>query len=454
MAKKYLMTWMAPTRRWVKKFKGKMYFVSCRQLGIEDENKEASADAANDWWRAKQKELESAPPTEAEVRANAIKVWSMVQDWGMLDEAAREKLVDGILGEGQYQKLKQQAAAIEEQVHAPLPGRSIREQVETWKKLLLAICGAGQMSAGRYDAYCRNIEPFADWAGPDAAIDTIDEAKLEGYFTHLSVQVTTGKYSANYAHTLLMTAKQFVSRLAEQKLIPLPGNIRSRRLRFNHSAPKKVETFSTEEVRALLSACDGFSERTKLFLLLMLNCGMYQNDIAELTKEEVDWSKGTIRRARSKTRERNGPVVTYKLWPETFALLKRYRAKTGELALTTNKGKPLVRYWLENGRQRRYDVIQAVWTQLADKLGVAKIRLAMKYLRKTSASLLASHPHYKFYANHFLADSPRSVADRHYVVPSDPEFFEALAWLRGQILAIGSQPCVQGVPEQERQDQP
>jgi integrase len=453
MAKKYLMTWRASTRQWFKKYKGKMYIVSSRQLGVEG-TKEGGADAANAWWEAKKKEIDAAPPTEAERRANAVKVWSMVQDWGMVDEAAREKLVDGILGAGQYQKLKQQAAAIEEQVNAPLPGRSIREQVETWKKFLLAICGAGQMSPGRYDAYCRNIETFADWVGQDAAIDTVDEVKLEGYFTHLSVQVATEKYSARYANTLLMTAKQFVSRLAEQKLIPLPGNIRSRRFRFNHSAPKKVETFSTEEVRALLSACDGFSERMKLYLLLMLNCGMYQNDIAELSKEEVDWSKGTIRRARSKTRERSSPVVTYKLWPETFALLKRQRAKTGELALTTNKGKPLVCYWLENGKQRRYDVVQASWSQLADKLGVPKIRLPMKHLRKTSSSLLASHPHYKFYANHFLADSPRSVADRHYVVPSEQEFFEALAWLREQILAVGSQPSVQGVPEQESQGQP
>ncbi len=60
-------------------------------------------------------------------------------------------------------------------------------------------------------------------------------------------------------------------------------------------------------------------------------------------------------------------------------------------------------------------------------MGTRKSRLGMKHLRKTSASLLGEHPQYKFYANHFLADSPRSVADRHYVVPSQNEFFEALA---------------------------
>ena len=55
----------------------------------------------------------------------------------------------------------------------------------------------------------------------------------------------------------------------------------------------------------------------------------------------------------------------------------------------------------------------------------------------TVATILGRHPQYKFYCNHFLADSPRSVADRHYVTPSDEEFFAALEWFRGQIAGVG-----------------
>ena len=40
-------------------------------------------------------------------------------------------------------------------------------------------------------------------------------------------------------------------------------------------------SLTVEEVKVLLAGCD-YSERTKLYLLLCLNCGMYQNDIAEL----------------------------------------------------------------------------------------------------------------------------------------------------------------------------
>jgi len=434
VARKLLMTWMAPTRRWAKKYKGKMYFVSCRQLGCP-ETKEESAAAANDWWEAKLKEIESAPPSEEDQRVKALKVWSMVQDWANLDEESRERMVDALVGSGQYRKIKDQAeASVEAAVKATPPERTIKAQVDAWQQLLRGACLSRQMSEGRFDAYCRNIGHFVTWIGPEAPIDAVDEAKLEGYFNHLSAQVGDGRYSPNYAHTLMMTAKQFISRLAELRLIPLPCNIRSRRFRFNHAAPAKIETFTAGEVRAMLAACYGFSERTKLYLLLMLNCGMYQNDISELLKDEINWQQGTITRARSKTRERNGPVVTYRLWPETIRLLKGQRAAEGKLALTTDEGNPLVRYWLEDGEMRRYDVIQSAWGRLAAKMDLRKMRLGMKHLRKTAATLLGQHPQYKFYCNHYLADSPRSVADRHYVKPSDEEFFAALDWLREQIL--------------------
>jgi integrase len=434
MARKAAMTWVPSGKRWLKKHLGKMYAVSCRQLQCP-ETREGSLAAANDWWEKKHKEIEAAPPSEADVRANAFKVWMMVQDWGQLDEASREKLVDSLVGTGQYQKIKAQAdGMLTSATKAPPTDRTVKAQIESWEGLLRGACQSGQMSEGRFDGYCRNIGIFRGWVGEGAPIDAIDEGKLEGYFNHLSLQVGAKKYAPAYAHTLLMTAKQFISRLAEMKLISLPGNIRSRRLRFNHSAPKEIATFTPEEVGEILDACDELSDKVRLYVLLMLNCGMYQNDIAELRRDEVNWTRGTLTRARSKTRERHGPVVTYKLWPETLALLKKHKADSGDRALATEDGNPLVKFWLENGKMRRYDCIHAAWTRVTAKMGVKKIRLPMKHLRKTSATILGSHPQFKFYSLHFLADSPRNVADRHYVRPSEEEFTRALDWLRGEVL--------------------
>ena len=244
MARKYLMTWQTSTRRWFKKYKGNMYVVSCRQLRCPN-TKESSSAAANAWWEAKKQEVDNSPPTEEDLQRNACRVWAMVHDWSALDEASREKVVDSILGAGQFQKLKDQAEqVVASTVEAPPRDRTLKAQVEAWRALLRSVCQSGQMSEGRYDGYCRNIGNFVEWIGEDTSIDAIDEAKLEGFFNHLSIQVGAQKYSPNYAHTLMMTAKQFISRLAELRLIPLPGNIRSRRFRFNHSAPANIETFT------------------------------------------------------------------------------------------------------------------------------------------------------------------------------------------------------------------
>ena len=151
---------------------------------------------ANTWWEAKQKEIDTAPPTEEELKANAIRVWTMVQDWKVLDEESRERLVDSLVGEGQYQKIKAQAdAMVASATPATPPDRPVDAQVGEVGKLLRGVCESGQMSEGRYDAYGRNIKIFVDWIGEQTAIDVIDEAKLEAFFNHLSLQVGAGKYA-------------------------------------------------------------------------------------------------------------------------------------------------------------------------------------------------------------------------------------------------------------------
>lgn len=442
MAKKHHMTWYASGRRWRKCVGGKWYSVSCRQLGVP-ETKEASWRAANEWWEREQGLL--GLPSEDERLTRAAQVSRLVQDFGKLDEDARKSAVEALLGVGEYDRLRSQSDAILAGMDAASPQRTVSVQVESWKTLLRSACQSGQLSEGRYDAYERKIKPFVRWIGPDCAIDAIDEAKLEDYFNHLSSKVREEAYSPSYAHELLMTAKQFIARLAEMKLLALPGNIRSRRFRFNHSAASRIETFTVGELRELLEAA---TQRTRLYLLLMLNCGMYQNDIAELRDDEVDWRAGTVTRRRSKTRERNAPIVTYRLWPETLVLLKRHKSG-GPLVLTTDEGNPLVRYSLDGEKFSRYDVIQSAWTRLAEKLGKRKHRLGMKHLRKTSSTLLGEHPRYKFYTTHFLADSPKGMTMKHYVVPSDAEFFESLEWLRSRILSEGGQPSLQGLLDEE-----
>jgi hypothetical protein len=57
----------------------------------------------------------------------------------------------------------------------------------------------------------------------------------------------------------------------------------------------------------------------------------------------------------------------------------------------------------------------------------------MKLLRKTAASLLDSHPEFGRYSQLFLGHSPRTIADRHYIKPSQERFDAAVLWLGKQL---------------------
>jgi len=212
------------------------------------------------------------------------------------------------------------------------------------------------------------------------------------------------------------------------KLDNLPRNVESKEFAIKVKTPK-AKTFTTEEIKALLSKC---SERTRLYLLLMLNCGYLQSDIADLQQDEVDWRGGYIERKRSKTRKHEGvPTVRYKLWTETFDLLKKHRSKDADRVLLSETGEALRKVWIKgNGKAGKTSAISEAWKRLAKKTKTDK---PVKLIRKTSASLLDKHPEYGRYTIHFLGQSPRGVAMKHYLTnPPQDQFDTAVGWLATQ----------------------
>ena len=65
MPRMFLMTWVPARKGWMKWYQGHNYSVSCRQLGM-DATKEASWQAANEWWQEKEAELRDRS-TKAEI---------------------------------------------------------------------------------------------------------------------------------------------------------------------------------------------------------------------------------------------------------------------------------------------------------------------------------------------------------------------------------------------------
>lgn len=76
MPTRELMTWIPEQKRWTKRYCGRRYYVSARQLGIKPETKEASLQAANQWWRDKQAELD----TLDQANRNAQRIPTALED--------------------------------------------------------------------------------------------------------------------------------------------------------------------------------------------------------------------------------------------------------------------------------------------------------------------------------------------------------------------------------------
>jgi integrase len=406
--------------------------------------KEASQSAANQWWAAKQKALDVKPEPDPWQKfrdgieaATGIKPTSraalfatLMQFFNMED--LPEAFTERVLGREKMDLIEQQVtgAIIGSRVN---PERSVIGQIARWVEVLKASATAGTMSIARFHGYSSCICHFRNFMGEGATIDQINPAKLEGFWTELLGRLGRKEISTPYAQQLWLTARQFITRLVELELIPLPANMHSRRFRFG-TAVKPIEIFSDAEVRTILAAA---TERTRLLVLLMLNCGMYQSDIADLGTNEVDWQAGTITRPR--TKRPGGMVTRYQLWPETFALLKKYRASKQVLnargfarLLLTGEGNPLTSFAIKDGKVSHYDAVKGIWRTVMDK---TKIRKPPKLFRKTAATKLGEHEGYKYYQSYYLSHAPKSMADRHYTIPSDTEFFAALAWLRSCWLA-------------------
>ena len=211
-----------------------------------------------------------------------------------------------------------------------------------------SVTESGQLSVSEFDTIRRCLHAFRDHVGKANPVDSLDADRWEGWWSHLVSQ----SISVEYKKKRLRIARTFVAWLAEKGLNPAPPNLHSRRHRFGGGA-KSIPTIPVEDVRSLVEPSPG---QLKLHLLLMLNCGMTQVDIADLQPGEVDWDRGRIARKRSKTAaHEHVPTVEYPLWPNTRGLLRQFGLRDGERALLTESGRP----WLRDGTQGRRESVES-----------------------------------------------------------------------------------------------
>jgi integrase len=255
-------------------------------------------------------------------------------------------------------------------------------------------------------------------------VNTITGQVLFDYHGSL-LELITGGLSAASAQHKLTGVKQFVKWCYQtDSLDKLPRNFDSADLRIT----VEVKTISTLDVAEYRKLFDGTAERTKLYFLLMLNCGFTQVDIADLLKDEVDLKAGVITRKRSKTASHeNVPEVKYKLWPLTLALLDKFQSNDATLFLTNDNGSPLKTESIEGGKYKKADNIRSAYSRVCTRLKIPARPL--KLIRKTGASAIGDNPEFADLAELYLGHAPRTIAQRHYVKPSMNRLADATDYL-------------------------
>jgi len=285
----------------------------------------------------------------------------------------------------------------------------------------------GKVSKTHVKQLTHRLKVLANYCG-GLDVGELGSQQLKLFHSHLLGEIAGGKISSSWGRNVFTTTKSFVKWLWESEHTDqLPRNLDKLSIAAELGS---VTTWEMDEIAELLEAAN---ERMRLFILLMLNCGMYQSDIAALKHEQVDWKRGRIKRKRTKTEtEKNAPMVDYLLWDETFGLLKKHRSGHENLVLVTRTNSPLLETKIgKSGNLTTKDLVGNYFANLARKSGTSNGK-GLKHLRKTSASLLGEHETFGKFAQYFLSHSPDSMADRHYVRPSADQFDSALVWLGGQ----------------------
>ncbi len=410
-----------------------LYQVSCDQLDCP-QTKADSYQAANAWWSAKKAEIDSEPSSGK--WSYEIKTLEQRRDWlrahGQEDRAAGysafiKEFADGnmddlhpsyvealaqtdLTGDAVWRdRLSQDQPRVSEE-------RLMGQQIGRYLDFQMARAKNKQISVPEYDQIRVCLTAFKTWVGEESMIDSISPDKWEAWYVHLlNADISTEYKKKQFRH-----ARNLLMWLAEKGLIQPALNLHSRRYRFT-GGHRKVPTIPVDEVRKILASAHGV---LRLHLLLFLNCGMTQQDASDLRPGEVDWEAGRITRRRSKTEKmEQTPIVCYKLWPETFTLLKKFGHREGDHALLTHTGRPWVRDEIVNGKRKKSDSIKSLYVHL-------KAGHTLKLYRKTGATIL--NKQFPDCVELYLGHAPRTVTARSYVDPDQDRFDEAIRWLGQQ----------------------
>ncbi len=266
---------------------------------------------------------------------------------------------------------------------------------------------------------------FCEKKGQTALYDAVAAANLDDYRGQEFKKVSKGKASAVSAKHALRTVKALVLWAYDKEKVDSLPRVLNKYAEVSLPSPAP-RFFSADEIKTLYAKA---AERTRLFILLGLNCGYTQADIATLEHAHIDWTGGMIVRNRHKT----GQPQEHKLWPRTVALLRKHVTKPGrrspDFALVGEEGNALVSERIkDDGTPTRTDSIKLAFNRLLKKCDINDGR-GFAIFRKTGANAIAKQyqdaPHL---TDLYLAHSAKGMKV-HYARQHYDSLHSATNWL-------------------------
>ncbi|QEG42087.1 tyrosine-type recombinase/integrase [Roseimaritima ulvae] len=414
---KYQLTWIQQAKRWRKRYRSKTYYLKTRTGGKRD--RAGYLEALAEWERLKAfidglgpnpytatgaiipeaQLLKSGsvylppapvPQPAPDVVSVADPAHTVTQTLGP-DEPkdTAEPLPPWIIGTGIGPMLHPELVVSDK--GTPTGERRISKLAEVWHSERRKQVERGELTLKQWSEDQSKLQVFRDFIFanyPNVVFaDQITPEILNQYRDKQWEFVDCGTENSIGRETLkkrLSNVRQWLGFLVDHNyLAELPKDL-SKYARVKIDKPKPI-FWTIAEIKKLAEQA---TPRTKLYLMLGLNCGWTQKDIATLEASMIDWDTRIIERGRSKT----GVRSKCRLWPSTLALLERERrnnSKTkGPLLLNAN-GLPLYYERVnDRGKIAIADAIRFSFDRLKNrkKMGFKEHPCSFKHLRKTGAN--------------------------------------------------------------------
>lgn len=310
---------------------------------------------------------------------------------------------------------------------------TLQQQIDAYINMQRSRAASGQIEMKTFKALQERTEHFKDWLRINNRTQ-INSAVVRDYRGSILNDIGKDNISEQWGSNLAKASNSVILYLARNELCLRPENLNDPLLRIKVE-DKEVVPYSDEELQVVW---DNASERTKLYALLMLNCGMLPSDIADLKQKEFNGSHITRRRKKTGKqyagKQNKVPMVSWLLWDSTKELLDKHKSNNPEWLLVNENGSQIVTSKIrKDGKIGVVSNVTSAWDRLKNKMAKKGVIVRpLEQLRKTGASKLEQHKEYGRYSQFFLGQAASSVSEKRYAPPSQDLFNEAMLWLGEQ----------------------